>query len=124
MLTSGGHNTAPAHIGKRELLSDFIPPFIEGMDAGAQAVMVSYNEIDGEVNAASDFLLTQIPRNSYNGNGPSQPFDGYVSSDFGAINNLVSTHYIVQTSAQAIAKYIGAGGSVQGFDFDHKTWSV
>ena len=24
--------------------------------------------------------------------------------------------------ADAIAKYITAGGSLQGFDFDHRTW--
>ena len=82
----------------------------------------SHLQVDGEVNAASDFLLTQIPRNNFNGNGPSKAFQGYVSSDFGAINNLVSTHKLATTPAQAIAQYIVAGGSVQGFDFDHKTW--
>ena len=39
-VPEGGHNCAPAHMGKRELLSDFIPPFTAGFEAGAQAVMV------------------------------------------------------------------------------------
>jgi beta-glucosidase-like glycosyl hydrolase len=43
----------------------------KGMEAGAQAVMVSYNEIDGEPNAQSKYLLTSIPRDQVGGNGPS-----------------------------------------------------
>jgi beta-glucosidase len=67
----GGHNTAPAHVGRREVLTTFVPPFSAGMEAGAQAVMVSYNEIDGEPNAQSKYLLTSIPRSQVGGNGPS-----------------------------------------------------
>lgn len=88
-----------------------------------QAVMVSYNEVDGEVNAASKFMLTEIIRNQYGGSGPKSPFTGFVSSDFGAISNLDHVHAIATSDADAIAKYITAGGSVQGFDFDHDTWS-
>lgn len=63
----GGHNTAPAHVGRREVLTTFIPPFSAGMEAGAQALMVSYNEIDGEPNAQSKYLLTSIPRDQVDG---------------------------------------------------------
>lgn len=113
-IPEGGHNCAPAHIGKRELLSTFIPPFSAGMEAGAQAVMVSYNEIDGEVNAGSNYMLTEIPRNQVGGNGPQpNPFDGYVSADFGAIGNLNGVHGVTASPKESIAKYIGAGGSVR-----------
>ena len=56
-----------AHVGRRELLTTFLPPFAAGMDAGAQAVMVSYNEIDGAPNANSHYLLTDITRNRAGG---------------------------------------------------------
>eukprot|EP01048_Picozoa_sp_COSAG05_P016807 COSAG05_NODE_2214_length_3381_cov_2.489945_3_plen_621_part_00 len=119
----GGHNTAPAHVGRRELLTTFVPPFVAGMEAGAQAMMVSYNEIDGEPNAQSQYLLTDIPRNQVGGNGPvGAPWGGFISSDFGAINRLVGGHKVTHSPHEAIARYINAGGSVQGFDFDHKTW--
>ena len=87
-------------------------------------VKVSYNEVDGLPNAANSYLLTDLPRNgkASQGSGPKDPFDGFVSSDFGAIHNLVSSHYVAASPANAITKYIIAGGSVQGFDFDHKTW--
>jgi beta-glucosidase len=85
----GGHNAAPAHVGRRELLTTFLPPFAEAMDAGAQAVMASYNEIDGEVNAASKFLLSVLPSGHWRGHGPRDgPFDGFVSSDFGESESL------------------------------------
>ena len=81
------------------------------------------NEIDGEPNAQSRYLLTDVPRNQIDGNGPTgQPWDGFVSSDFGAINKLQTGHKVVPNSSMAISQYINAGGSVQGFDYDHKTW--
>eukprot|EP00041_Stephanoeca_diplocostata_P038533 m.1523208 g.1523208 ORF g.1523208 m.1523208 type:complete len:962 (+) comp25232_c0_seq4:137-3022(+) len=122
-IPEGGHNTAPAHLGKRELLSTFVPPFAAAIDAGAQAVMVSYNVIDGEANAGSRYLLTDILRNRIGGNGPRHPFGGFVSADFGAISNLNGVHRVVATQAEAIAKFISAGGTLSGFDFDHKTWT-
>ena len=123
-VPEGGHNTAPAHLGRRELLTTFVPPFVAGMEAGALAMMVSYNEVDGMQNAANEYLLTDIPRGGpeQRNSGPSEPFDGFVSSDFGAIDRLHSGHAIAKSPADAIAQYITAGGSVQGFDFDHKTW--
>ena len=35
--------------------------------------MVSYNEVDGQPNAQSKYLLTDLPRNQLDGNGPSKP---------------------------------------------------
>ena len=121
-VPEGGHNCAPMHGGRREILSTFLPSFSAALDAGAQALMVSYNEIDGEPNAASSFLLTSILRNRTGGNGPTNAWEGYVSSDFGAVSNLVDAHKVAATDADAIAQYISAGGSVQGFDFSHATW--
>jgi beta-glucosidase-like glycosyl hydrolase len=78
-------------------------------------MMVSYNEIDGEPNAQSTYLLTDIPRGQVGGNGPrGKAWDGFISSDFGAIDKLQTGHKVVPTSAAAIAAYITAGGSVQG----------
>ena len=34
-------------------MTRFLPPFAEAIDAGARAVMASYNEVDGEPNAGS-----------------------------------------------------------------------
>lgn len=144
-IPEGGHNTAAAHVGQREVLTTFLPPFAAGMDAGAQALMVSYNEVyfdtcgvllvqllwvdpfslhqvDGVPNAKSKYLLTDLPRNRAGGSGPAVPWDGYVSSDFGAISRLKDGHCTSPNASDAINAYIMAGGSVQGFDFDHKTW--
>ena len=37
-VPEGGHNTAAAHVGQREILTTFLPPFAAGMDAGAQVI--------------------------------------------------------------------------------------
>jgi hypothetical protein len=42
-------------------------------------------------------MLTQIPRNGIGGNGPKgKAFDGFVSADFGAINNLRGVHKVAK----------------------------
>ena len=80
-------------------------------------LLLADNEIDGEPNAQSRYLLTDVPRNQIDGNGPTgQPWDGFVSSDFGAINKLQTGHKVVPNSSMAISQYINAGGSVQGFE--------
>ena len=111
-MPEGGHNTAPAHVGRRELLTTFIPPFAQGMDAGAQAVMVSYNEVDGEVNAASKFMLTDIIRGRYGGSGPKEPFSGFVSADFGAVSNLNHVNCVADSDKQSISKSFLASVSI------------
>ena len=121
-IPEGGHNTAAAHVGQREILTTFLPPFAAGMEAGAQALMVSYNEVDGLPNAKSNYLLTELPRHLAGGSGPATRWDGYVSSDFGAISQLQGGHHTSPNASDAISSYIKAGGSVQGFDFNHRTW--
>src|SRR4030095_12705437 len=44
----GGINTAPTRVGERQLRSEFLWPFERAVkEAGAFAIMPSYNEIDG-----------------------------------------------------------------------------
>lgn len=108
----GGRNAAPTHAGRRELLSDFLPVFASAVANGAQGVMASYNQIDNVPTAGDEWLLTEVLRGQMD-------FDGYVSSDFGAIHNLLTVYATAATPGESIVQFLSAGGSVQGHDYDH-----
>ncbi len=65
-----GTNTAPANISERILREVFFPPFRAAIERGnAQAVMPSYNEIDGVPSHVNRWLLRRHParRNAVQG---------------------------------------------------------
>jgi len=106
--TEGGRNTAPAHMGERELRSMHLPSFEAAVKAGAKSVMCSYNEIDGIPVSASRQLLTEILREEWG-------FDGFVVSDALAIDELCigndenKKHRVAKTLAEAGALAVEAG---------------
>ena len=44
-ISESGHNGNPSFAGIRELHENFLPPFRQAIDAGALAVMTSYNSV-------------------------------------------------------------------------------
>lgn len=77
----GGHNTAAAAIGERELREIFLPPMVAGIGAGAKATMAAYNEIDGMPCHANKWLLTDVLRDELG-------FEGFVMADGVALDRL------------------------------------
>ena len=60
----GGRNTAPAHVGRREMEDTFLPVFRAAIsEGGARGLMAAYSEIDGVPNCANRDLLTDHLRN-------------------------------------------------------------
>jgi beta-glucosidase-like glycosyl hydrolase len=51
-------------------------------------------------------MLTDVPRHLVGGNGPNEPFAGFVSSDFGAISNMNGVHKITASAKESIAKSV------------------
>lgn len=78
----GGHNSGAASIGQRELRDIYLPPVKAGVDAGAQAVMAAYNEIDGIPCHVNHELLQDILREEYG-------FEGIVMADGCALDRLL-----------------------------------
>ncbi len=76
-------------------------------EAGAVHVMSAYNAINGVPCSANKWLLTDILRGRWG-------FDGYVTSDCGAISNMVDQHQYVKTPEEAIAAALNAGCDLEG----------
>lgn len=90
----GGRNVAPVDISKYDLLNDHLQPFEAAIKAGALSVMPSYNEIGGLPNHGNKWLLRDLLRGKLG-------FNGLVTADQNAIDELFRTHAIVSSMAEA-----------------------
>jgi len=99
----GGINTAPPLVSERLLRSELLVPFEAAIkEAGAFAVMPSYNEIDGIPSHANRWLLDDVLRREWG-------FRGLVASDYFGIEQLVSRHHVAQDKADAARQALDAG---------------
>jgi len=101
-----GNNTAPAPISERELRENFFVPFEEVVRrTGIEAVMPSYNEIDGIPSHSNKWLLGDILRGEWG-------FKGAVVSDYSAIDQMMSTHHVAASVEEAGREALTAGVDV------------
>jgi beta-glucosidase len=107
-----GTNVGPANISERILREEFFPPFIQAVKrAHAQAVMPSYNEIDGIPSHANRWLLVDILRGEMG-------FDGAVVSDYWGILDLARLHHVEPDAMMAGVRALNAGVDVDFPDGD------
>ncbi len=79
----------------------YLPPYHEGIEAGAATVMSAFNPLNGVPATANHFTLTTILRNEWK-------FDGLVVSDYGAVRELIK-HGVAENGAIAARKALSAG---------------
>lgn len=111
--SEGGRNAAPVHMGMRELHEIDLLPFKLAVEAGACSVMTAYNEIDGVPCTSSTYLLHDLLREEWG-------FDGFVITDFGAIQMLVNGHNTAENGEQAVAQSLRAGGDMEMSGFMYR----
>lgn len=75
--------------------------------------MCSYNRINGVPSCANEMLLKQILREDWN-------FDGYVSSDSGALKDIQLLHNYTDNWNSTIQATLQAGCDVESNDWDRK----
>jgi len=103
----GGTNVGPANYSERTVREYFLAPFEAGVhEAGARAVMPSYNELDGIPNHSNRWLLRNILRGEFN-------YNYLTVSDYFAIEQLMSIHHIAANCDEAAKLAITAGVDVE-----------
>nr|WP_246021558.1 glycoside hydrolase family 3 N-terminal domain-containing protein [Alteraurantiacibacter aquimixticola] len=116
-----GTNVGPAQISERTLREMFFPPFEQVVRRTAiDAVMASYNEIDGIPSHSNSWLLNDVLRGEWG-------FRGAVVSDYYAIEDLARLHQIVPDYKAAAELALQSGVDVdlpQGAGFEHLVESV
>lgn len=78
----GGRDYNTAIIHEPLLHNVYIPPFKAAIDAGAQTVMTSFNELNGVPASGSEFLLKQVLREGLG-------FNGFVVSDWNSVTEMI-----------------------------------
>jgi len=103
----GGINTAPTLVGERLLRSEFLWPFERAIkEAGAFAIMPSYNEIDGVPSHVNHWLLNDVLKKEWG-------FKGVIVSDYNAISQLASRHKVAADRPQAAIMALEAGNDFE-----------
>jgi len=98
-----GTNAGPANISERILREVFFPPFRAAIErANAQAVMPSYNEIDGVPSHVNRWLLQDVLRGEMG-------FKGVVVSDYFAIKEAMEVHHTTSDPLSAAVRSFKAG---------------
>jgi beta-glucosidase len=103
----GGTNAAPGNYSERVIREYFLKPFEAAVrEAHVQAVMPSYNEIDGIPSHSNMQLLTRILRQEWG-------FEGVVVSDYFGIDELRKLHHIVANKEDAAKMALEAGVDIE-----------
>ena len=107
-----GTNVGPANYSERVLREAFFPSFEAAVkEAGVISVMPSYNEIDGVPSSINKWLLDDVLRKEWG-------FQGYLTSDYYALDQLQSLHHVVNDKAEAAKLALETGVDVETPDPD------
>ncbi len=99
--SEGGRDYHHTDISEPSLHNYYLPAFNAAVKAGVQTVMNSFNEIGGQPTASSKRLLNDVLRGELG-------FDGFVISDWGAIEQL-KNHGVAENDKQAAELALNAG---------------
>ena len=100
----GGLDYNTVDISERTLREVYLPPFEAGFDAGALAVMTSFNEIAGVPSNANPWLLDGVLRGEWK-------FPGVVVSDYTADEELIA-HGVAADAREATRLSFLAGTDI------------
>ncbi|ATU63818.1 glycoside hydrolase family 3 N-terminal domain-containing protein [Piscinibacter gummiphilus] len=100
----GGLDYNTVDLSERTLREVYLPPFEAGLDAGALAVMTSFNEIAGVPSNANPWLLGQVLRGEWK-------FPGVVVSDYTADEELIA-HGVAADAREATRLSFLAGTDI------------
>jgi beta-glucosidase len=100
----GGRDYDIVEVSEQTLKEVYLPPFYAAVDAGAQTVMASFNEVNGVPMHANQRLLRDVLRGEWK-------FNGLVVSDWGGIQELLA-HGVAATRRDAGILAMKAGVDV------------
>ncbi|MFH1539620.1 MAG: glycoside hydrolase family 3 C-terminal domain-containing protein, partial [bacterium] len=102
----GNVRTDP-QVSQREAHEILLKPFRAAVtEAGILGLMSSYNDYDGIPVSASRYFLTELLREQWG-------FKGYVVSDSGAVEDLISKHHVTDSFKECVYRTVMAGLNVR-----------
>ena len=100
-VSEAGRDYVYTEISRPSLWNVYLYPYKMSLDAGAQSLMSSFNDISGVPGSANHYTLTVVLRDTWG-------FDGLVVSDWDAVKQLINQGYCADLK-EASAKALEAG---------------
>lgn len=95
-----GRDYNTAEFSRTAMYNTYMPPFREGIRAGAASVMTAFNVVDGIPAVANQWLLEKVLRGQLG-------FEGIVISDYSAVMELIC-HGVAENEKEAAQKALQA----------------
>ncbi|MBO4624987.1 MAG: glycoside hydrolase family 3 C-terminal domain-containing protein [Bacteroidales bacterium] len=103
----GGHDSFASITSWRELREVYLEPFRACFqEGGARSVMSAYNSVDGVPSSCNSVLLQDILKKEWG-------FEGYVVSDYGAVEIVHGSHRMAASEDDALALCLENGLDLQ-----------
>lgn len=80
--SEAGRDYNATDMSLHRMYNEYLPPYKAALDAGAQSIMTSFNDINGVPATANKWLLTDLLREQWK-------FKGLVVTDYTAVNELI-----------------------------------
>ncbi|MGO4913704.1 beta-glucosidase BglX [Leeuwenhoekiella sp. W20_SRS_FM14] len=81
--SEAGREYNTTDMSRVRMYNEYLPPYKAALDAGAESVMSSFNDVDGIPASGNKWLLTTLLREQWG-------FDGFVVSDYTSVNEMVA----------------------------------
>ncbi len=107
--SQSGRDYNPTEVTDLALWETALPPYQAAIDAGAATVMSAFNDYNGVPTVANGYLLNDILRENLG-------FDGFVVSDWRAVEQLVAQRY-ASDSLEAAVQSITGGTDMDMYDY-------
>ena len=110
-------HTFDVNVSDNDLWNTYLPAFRDlVVDAKVSSVMCAYNRFRGEPACGNQLLMVDILRNKWG-------FDGYVTSDCGAVTDFWKTHKVDPDEKSASARAVEMGTDLECGEFWDKHWT-
>ncbi len=106
----GGRDYNTVDMSRITMYNEYLPPSKAAIDAGAGSIMTSFNVIDAVPATGNQWLLTDLLRNQWK-------FDGFVVTDYTAINEMIVHGMGNLQDASALALKAGTDMDMVGEGF-------
>jgi len=103
-FAEAGRDYNTVDVSESTLQNTIFPPFKAAVDAGVRTFMNSFNELNGIPATGNSYLQREVLKGDWK-------FDGFVVSDWGSINEMIS-HGYAKDSKQAAEIAINAGSDM------------
>lgn len=106
----GGRDYNTVDMSRIQMYNVYFPPFKAAVEAGVGSIMTAFNEVDGIPASGSKWLMTNVLRDQWG-------FDGFVVTDYTAINEMVDhgVGNLQQSSAMALKAGVDLDMVGEGF---------